>query len=178
MALHLNQCMIEIVIANIKQISDSSERSKVVKKVWICALIVFCLAAYHSHAQIKWDAEKFMPLSEVEPGMKGKGYTVFSGITVDAFECEVVSVEYNYYPGWHVVWFEGLSDNFKRSGPAGGMSGSPVYINGRLLGALALGFINQREHSNLFGVTPLELMVKVAQRGMEPNFKLPRHATL
>ena len=169
MALHLNQCMIEIVIANIKQISDSSERSKVVKKVWICALIVFCLAAYHSHAQIKWDAEKFMPLSEVEPGMKGKGYTVFSGITVDAFECEVVSVEYNYYPGWHVVWFEGLSDNFKRSGPAGGMSGSPVYINGRLLGALALGFINQREHSNLFGVTPLELMVKVAQRGMEPN---------
>ena len=169
MALHLNQCMIEIVIANIKQISDSSERSKVVKKVWICALIVFCLAAYHSHAQIKWDAEKFMPLSEVKPGMKGKGYTVFSGITVDVFECEVLSVEYNYYPGWHVVWFEGLSDNFKRSGPAGGMSGSPVYINGRLVGALALGFINQREHSNLFGVTPFELMVKVAQRGMEPN---------
>ena len=43
------------------------------KKVWFCALIVFCLAVYHSHAQIKWDAEKFMPLSDVKPGMQGKG---------------------------------------------------------------------------------------------------------
>ena len=169
MALFLNQRAIEIVVANIKQISDSSERSNVVKKVWICALIVFCLAAYQSHAQIKWDAEKFMPLSDVKPGMKGKGYTVFSGITVDPFDFEVLSIEYNYYPGWHVVWCEGLSDNFKRSGPAGGMSGSPIYINGRLMGALALGYINQREHSNLFGVTPIELMVKVAERGIEPN---------
>lgn len=161
--------MIEIVIANVKQISDSSERSKVVKKVWICALIVFCLAAYHSHAQIKWDAEKFMPLSEVKPGMKGKGYTVFSGITVEEFDFEVVSVEYNYFPGWHVVWCKGLSDNFKVTGVAGGMSGSPIYIDGRLIGALSLGFFNQREHANLFGVTPIQAMVKVAARGMEPN---------
>ncbi len=140
------------------------------KKVWLCALIiVFCLTAYHSHAQIKWDAEKFMPLSEVKPGMQGKGYTVFSGIEVEAFDFEVVSVEYNYFPGWHVVWCKGLSDNFKRTGVAGGMSGSPIYIDGRLIGALSLGFFNQREHANLFGVTPIEAMVKVAERGMEPN---------
>ena len=139
------------------------------KKAWFCALIVFCLTAYHSHAQIKWDAEKFIPLSEVKPGMKGKGYTVFSGITVEEFEYEVVSIEYNFYPGWHVVWVEGLSDNFKRTGVAGGMSGSPMYLDGRLMGALSLGYSNQREHSNIFGVTPFELMVKVAQRGMEPN---------
>ena len=139
------------------------------KKVWLCALIVFCLTAYHSHAQVKWDAEKFMPLSEVKQGMKGKGYTVFSGIEVEEFDFEVVSVEYDYYPGWHVVWCKGLSDNFKRTGVAGGMSGSPIYIDGRLMGALSLGYYNQREHANLFGVTPIELMVKVAQRGMEPN---------
>ena len=140
------------------------------KKVWLCALIiVFCLTAYHSHAQIKWDAEKFMPLSDVKPGMQGKGYTVFSGIEVEPFDFEVVSVEYNYFPGWHVVWCKGLSDNFKRTGVAGGMSGSPIYIEGRLMGALSLGFYNQREHANLFGVTPIEAMVKVSQRGMEPN---------
>ena len=139
------------------------------KKAWFCALIVFCLTAYHSHAQIKWDAEKFMPLSEVKPGMQGKGYTVFSGIEVEEFDFEVVSIEYNYFPGWHVVWCKGLSDNFKRTGVAGGMSGSPIYIGERLMGALSLGYFNQREHANLFGVTPIELMVKVAQRGMEPN---------
>jgi hypothetical protein len=59
---------------------------------------------------------------------------VFSGTTVEEFECEVVSVEYNFVPGWHVIWMEGLSDNFKRTGVAGGMSGSPVYIDGRLIG--------------------------------------------
>jgi hypothetical protein len=140
-----------------------------VKKALLCALVVFCLVACHSYAQIEWDAEKFIPLSEVKRGMKGKGYTVFSGTTVEEFECEVVSVEYNFVPGWHVVWMEGLSDNFKRTGVAGGMSGSPVYIDGRLIGAVSLGFFNQRERSNIFGVTPFELMVKVAQRGMEPN---------
>jgi hypothetical protein len=140
-----------------------------VKKALLCALVVFCLVACHSYAQIEWDAEKFIPLSEVKRGMKGKGYTVFSGTTVEEFECEVVSVEYNFVPGWHVIWLEGLSDNFKRTGVAGGMSGSPVYIDGRLIGAVSLGFFNQRERSNIFGVTPFELMVKVAQRGMEPN---------
>ena len=145
------------------------------KKAWVCTLIVFCLTTYYSHAQIKWDAEKFMPLSEVKQGMKGKGYTVFSGINVEEFEYEVVSVEYNYFPGWHVVWCKGLSENFKRTGVAGGMSGSPIYLNGRLMGALSLGYFNQREHANLFGVTPIELMVKVAQRGMEPN--LSYHGT-
>ena len=139
------------------------------KKVLLCALVVFCLAAYHSYAQIAWDAEKFMPLSEVKPGMIGKGYTVFSGITVEEFEYKVVSIVYNRFPGWHIVWVEGLSENFKHTGPAGGMSGSPMYIDGRLMGALAIGYSNQRERSNLVGVTPIELMVKVSQRGMEPN---------
>ena len=139
------------------------------KKILLCAFVIFCLVAYQSYAQIEWDAEKFMPLSEVKRGMKGKGYTVFSETTVEEFECEVVSVEYNFIPGWHVVWMEGLSDNFKRTGVAGGMSGSPIYIDGRLMGAISLGGFSQREHSNLFGVTPFELMVKVAQRGMEPN---------
>ncbi len=139
------------------------------KKALLCALVVFCFAAYHSDAQIQWDAAKFMPLSEVEPGMKGKGYTVFSGTTVEEFDFEVVSIEHNYFPDWHVIWCKGLSDNFKRTGVAGGMSGSPMYLNGRLIGALSLGHFNQREHANLFGVTPIELMVNVAKWGMEPN---------
>ena len=139
------------------------------KKALLCALIVFCMTAYHGFAQIKWDAEKFMPLSEVKPGMTGKGYTVFSGTTVEEFEYRVVSIERDSYPGWHVVWVEGLSDNFKHTGVAGGMSGSPMYIDGRLMGALALGYFSQRERSNIFGVTAFESMVKVAARGMKPN---------
>ena len=141
------------------------------KKVLLCALVVFCLITIQVNAQIKWDVGEFMPLSEVKPGMKGKGYTVFFGTTVEEFDLEVVSIEYNFSPGWPVVWAKGTSENFKRTGVAGGMSGSPIYINGRLMGALSLGSFNQREHANLFGVTPIEQMVKVAARGMKPNLR-------
>ena len=141
------------------------------KKVLLCALVVFCLITIQVNAQIKWDVGEFMPLSEVKPGMKGKGYTVFFGTTVEEFDLEVVSIEYNFSPGWHVVWAKGTSENFKRIGVAGGMSGSPIYINGRLMGALSLGYFNQREHANLFGITPIEQMVKVAARGMKPNLR-------
>lgn len=141
------------------------------KKVLLCAFVIICLAALHANAQIKWDVKEFMPLSQVKQGMKAKGYTVFSGTTVEEFDCEVVSVEYNFSPNWHVVWMKGTSDNFKRTGVAGGMSGSPIYIDGRLMGALSLGAYNQREHANLFGVTPIQQMVKVAERGMKPNLR-------
>ncbi len=132
-------------------------------------LAIFCFTTCAAHAQIKWDAAKFMPLSEVKPGMKGKGYTVFSGITVEAFDFEVVGIQYNRYPRLHVIWAKGLSDNFKTTGSAGGMSGSPTYIDGRLMGALARSYRDQRAHGNLFGITPIELMVRVTEHGMLPN---------
>lgn len=110
-----------------------------------------------------------MPLSEVKPGMKGEAYTVFSGTTVEKFAFEVVSIVYNFLPQWHVIWVEASGDNFEKTGVAGGMSGSPGYINGRLIGALSLGYFFQREDSNLVGFTPIESMIEVTQRGMQPN---------
>ena len=139
------------------------------KKAFLFIFATFCLTVCYAHAQIKWDAAKFMPLSEVKPGMKGKGYTVFSGTTVEEFDFEVVSVYYDRFPGLHIVWAKGVSDNFKKTGSAGGMSGSPMYINGRLIGALSRSYRNQREHANLFGITPIEFMVKVTEFGMAPN---------
>ncbi len=141
------------------------------KKVFLCAIVVFCLVSLNTNAQIEWDVSEFMSVSEIKPGMKGKGYTVFFGTNAEEFEYTVVSIEYNSTPGWHVVWAEGTSDNFKRTGVAGGMSGSPCYIDGKLMGAISLGYFNQREKSNLFGVTPIEQMVKVTDRGMKPNLR-------
>ena len=130
---------------------------------------VFCSIVIQVNAEIKWDTEKFMPLSEVKPGMKGEAYTVFSGTTVESFPFEVVTIEYNFLPQWHVIWVEASGSNFEKTGVAGGMSGSPGYINGRLIGALSLGYFFQREDSNLVGFTPIESMIEVTQRGMQPN---------
>ena len=141
------------------------------KKVFLCALIIVCFAALNANAQIEWDVKKFMPVSEIKAGMKGEGYTVFFGTEAEKFEYTIVSIEYNSTPGWDVVWAEGTSENFKKTGVAGGMSGSPCYIDGRLMGAISLGYFNQREKSNLFGITPIELMIKVTDRGMKPNLR-------
>ena len=139
------------------------------KNCFVLIISFLCLIALQANAEIKWDSSKFMPLSEVASGMKGDGYTVFSGTTVEKFGFEVVSIEYNFYPNWHVIWVKGSGENFEKTGVAGGMSGSPMYINGRLIGAISLGYFNQREHANLMGVTPIELMIEVTQRGMQPN---------
>ena len=139
------------------------------KSCFVLMISFLCLIGLQAGAEIKWDSSKFMQLSEVAPGMKGEGYTVFSGTTVEKFNFEVISIEYNFYPNWHVIWVKGSGENFEKTGVAGGMSGSPMYINGRLVGAISLGYFNQREHANLMGVTPIELMVEVTQRKMQPN---------
>ena len=153
------------------------------RRISIAIITATILAGFAlAEAQIKWDPEKFMPLAEIKAGMQGKCYTVFSGTTVEPFDFEVISIEYNYTPTWHVIWIKGLSENFKQTGGAGGMSGSPCYIDGRLIGAFSLAFWNQREHANIGGVTPIQMMVEVTHRGMTPNpeyagnnlFKLPK----
>ena len=139
------------------------------KKAWFFGVIVLCLITFQANGQIKWDPAKFMPLSEIELGMKGEAYTVFSGTTVEKFNFEVMSIEYNFSPQWHVIWVKGSGANFERTGGAGGMSGSPGYINGRLIGALSLAYFNQREHANIVGFTPIESMIDITRRGMKPN---------
>ena len=139
------------------------------KGCFVLVISLLCLIALQASAEIKWDSSKFMPLAEIVPGMKGEGYTVFSGTAVEKFNFEVVSIEYNFYPNWHVIWVKGSGENFEKTGVAGGMSGSPMYINGRLIGAISLGYFFQREHANLMGVTPIELMIEVTQRRMQPN---------
>ena len=139
------------------------------KRFWLFGIIAFCLMTLEVNGQIKWDPAKFMPLSEIKRGMTGEAYTVFSGTTVEKFNFEIVSIEYNFAPQWHVIWVRGSGENYERTGVAGGMSGSPGYINGRLIGALSLGYFNQREYSNIAGFTPIESMVDVTHRGMSPK---------
>ncbi|MFQ6044212.1 MAG: hypothetical protein ACE5PV_25440, partial [Candidatus Poribacteria bacterium] len=117
---------------------------------------------------IEWDNSKFMALDDIKPGMRGKVKTVFSGNKIEEFNMEVIDIQKNAFPQWDVIWAKGWGGTFDETGVANGMSGSPVYINGRLIGALSLGAYNQKK-GDLFGITPIELMLKVTQRGMTPK---------
>src|SRR5438132_9355326 len=102
-----------------------------------------------------------MPLSEIKPGMVGEWHTTVSGSRVDSFPLEVVGVVENFIgPQRPVIICKALDATNKLTGPVAGMSGSPVYIDGKLVGAYAYGFLWPKDQA-LIGVTPIESMLEV-----------------
>ncbi len=102
-----------------------------------------------------------MPLAEIKPGMTGEWHTVVSGTRIDSFPMEIVGIADNFIgPQRPVIICKGLDATNILTGPVAGMSGSPVFINGKLIGAYAYGFWLPKEQ-DLFGVTPIEQMLEV-----------------
>ena len=104
--------------------------------------------------------ERFFELEKVEPGMKGKGYSVFSGVKIENFDVQVLAVVEGDVSRDKLILVKLSGDLLEECGGlAAGMSGSPVYIKGRLVGAISYGFENA--DSFLALVTPVESMLKM-----------------
>ena len=107
--------------------------------------------------------EPIMPLSEVEPGMKGEWKSVVSGTQVESFALEVLGIAKNFIgPKRALIICQATDPKFKRIGLVQGMSGSPVYIENRLVGAYAYGYSWSKDQS-IIGVTPIEQMLEVLE---------------
>ena len=79
------------------------------------------------------------PLSDVKPGMKGVAYTIFAGDQVEKVDLEVIGILQNALgPKQDVILVQLLGDKVEQTGVVAGMSGSPVYFDGKLAGALSL----------------------------------------
>ena len=87
--------------------------------------------------------------------------TVYKGTEVEKFGMEVLSVVRDIMPGRDAILVRGTDERFIHTGPVAGCSGSPVYINGRLAGALAFGTSFSKDP--LYGVTPIEDMLRVGR---------------
>lgn len=98
--------------------------------------------------------------------MEGEAWTVFQGTTPESFKIRVVSIVRNYLPHQDIVLIEAEDSRVKHTGIAAGMSGSPVYVKGKLLGAIAYGFSSAKDP--LAGVTPIEAMLSQADRPGKP----------
>jgi hypothetical protein len=101
------------------------------------------------------------PLDQIQPGMKGEVYTIFEGDRIETVELEVVGVLHNALgPKQDVVLVRLLGDKVEKTGVVAGMSGSPVYIDGKLAGALSMKLgVFTREA--IGGVTPIASMLDV-----------------
>ena len=106
----------------------------------------------------------FVPLSEVRPGMRGTGRTVFSGDKVEEFQAEILGVLENAGPKQSIILARLSGGPLAQAGVLQGMSGSPVYINGRLLGAVAMAFPFSTEP--VAGIRPIEEMLRPGGRLM------------
>ena len=114
-------------------------------------------------------------MDELKPGMKGYALTVFSGEVPDKFEVEIVDVVRDYATGQDAVLFTSPDPRMLHSGIVGGMSGSPMYFDGRLAGALAYGYRFNKDP--LGGMTPIENMLEVADLPYRPEV-FPKRAAV
>jgi len=101
-------------------------------------------------------AADLFPVREVKPGMKGWGLTWTQGPGTIRFEAEIVGVLEGFVPGTPVVLARLSHPELEKSGVFAGMSGSPVYIGERLLGAVAYTWSFLKEP--VAGITPAEVM--------------------
>ena len=106
-----------------------------------------------------------LPLNEIKPGMKGIGYTIFSGDQIQPFNVEVVGVLPNLVgPKQNVVLVKLSSPEIAKSGVVAGMSGSPVYIDGKLAGSISYKF-GMFTAEAIAGMTPIEEELAVGGPG-------------
>jgi hypothetical protein len=105
------------------------------------------------------DLARYMPVSEIQPGMTGIGKTTLEGTDIIEFQVRVLAVLRNAGPKRDLIVIRASGAGLEESGIIAGMSGSPVYINGRLIGAVAYGF--QWGKLPLAGVQPIQQMLEV-----------------
>ncbi len=108
-------------------------------------------------------AQNFFPLEQIKPGMKGTGLTVFNGYHPEEFQVEVVEVLRNFHPNRNLILVRLQGQKAEFTGVAAGMSGSPIYFDGKLAGALSYS-IAAFVKEPLAGVTPISEMLEIIER--------------
>jgi hypothetical protein len=117
-------------------------------------------------------AQNFFPLQDVHPGLRGIGRTVFQGDRIEEFQVEVLGVLQNLGPKQTIILARLSGGPLAETGVLQGMSGSPVYIGGKLLGAIALGFPFSKEP--IAGIQPIEAMLADATFSAPPAARASR----
>src|SRR5271165_4599300 len=136
-------------------LSSSIRINRILMLVILLALLGF-LGCSNCLAQAQPQSNETLPLDQVRPGMQGYAYTIFAGDQVEKFDLEVIGVMPNFLgPKQSIILVELKGPKVEHTGVVAGMSGSPVYLAGKLAGALSLklGIFTKEA---IAGVTPIE----------------------
>jgi hypothetical protein len=126
-------------------------------------------------------SNEILPLSEVRQGMQGYAYTIFAGDSVEKFDLEVIGIMPNFLgPRQSIILVQLKGPKVEHTGVVAGMSGSPVYLEGKLAGALSLK-LGVFTKEAIAGVTPIEDVLRPTGADNAPaisaqQFALPNEA--
>jgi hypothetical protein len=120
------------------------------------AAALACLPPPPAAAQAAPKPCRYWNVDDLRPGMKGSGRTVMKGTKIETFDAEVLGVLKNTSPGRDMVLCRLAGLNLDKYGVIAGMSGSPIYIDGKLMGAVAFAWPYGKEP--IAGVTPFSQM--------------------
>ncbi len=104
----------------------------------------------------------YYPLSQIKEGMILKGKTVLKGDRLSEFKVKVTGILSNVYPDKNFIIGEIEGDYYKETGVIAGMSGSPVYYNGKIVGAVSFSFPFTKRA--IAGITPYEDMISTEKK--------------
>ncbi len=135
----------------------------------ILVITVVAVFAGNAPGQTQKKTE-FYPLDQVKPGMRAVGYTVFVGKEPKPFDLEILGVLKGFpNPQQSAVLARLVGEEVNHTGVFQGMSGSPVYIDGKLVGAVAFGYLFAKDP--VAGITPIQHMIDVFEQNKDQNDK-------
>ncbi len=151
----------------------------------VCSIILSCACAMAAPAEgipnmtspPKAGKVELFPESALKPGMKGVAWTVFEGSKPEPMPVEIIGVWENMWGPHQDIIVAKLTGKAQRTNVAGGMSGSPVYIDGKLVGAVALR-LSVFSPDAICGITPIHLMLDVSEfdKARPADARTPDHA--
>src|SRR5271156_739744 len=147
-----------------------SSRASYMKKSAVVLSVVCLFTSLTALAQNSDSAQNpaTIPVSQIHAGMRGVAYTVFEGVKPEAMEVEVLGVLHNVNgPKGDVILVRLHGQKVEYTGVVAGMSGSPVYLNGKLAGALAFR-IGEFSKEPIAGVTPIADMLEINALDQSP----------
>jgi hypothetical protein len=126
------------------------------------ALLVVALGVLQAQAP---QPIPFLAVTDVRPGMVGTGKTIFAGNTLEDFRAEIIGVLHNVLgPGRNLILARLDGGPLAQTGVIRGMSGSPVYVDGRLIGAVSYSLGSFAKEA-LAGITPIGEMTSAVDFG-------------
>src|SRR5215472_654986 len=119
---------------------------------------------------------EILPIEKIAPGMKGYGFSdLGDGHGIQRFDVEVLGLLKRYAPRQDLILARVSGAGLENSGIIAGMSGSPIYIEGKLVGALAYGWPFSKDA--ICGITPIQSMLDIRHAPAAPPVPIGGSAT-